>query len=148
LPPAFGPDDIPKEAAGDLAKQNYNNLKEDRDKILEKACKALQSIEMIMGEYSGLGLCDIIAVMGALYIMPKSDLLGFLDPDSTVRMKGLLKVSDLEFSFLNSGRGELGNDQPTESNLAKSLTSFIDNVNDFYNLMNKIFKDKVTVSNS
>ena len=30
-----------------------------------------------MGEFSGLGLCDIIAVMGALYIMPKASLLGF-----------------------------------------------------------------------
>ena len=65
-----------------LSTKTGNTLNNKRNQLLAKASNALQIVEMIMGEFSGLGLCDIVAVVGALYTMPLASLVGFLDTDS------------------------------------------------------------------
>lgn len=111
---------------GDEVTNQLDLLNKKRDHDLAIANQALRTIEIIMGEFSGLGLCDIIAVMGALYIMPKDDLLGFLDADAFNRMLVALNFPGLDTS--NPG-------------IDAAQTSFIAKVKDFYNLMDKIYQD-------
>lgn len=111
------------ESMGDLVKGQLDALNKKRNSDLNLANNALKTVEIIMGEFSGLGLCDIVAVMGALYTMPKDDLIGFLDTDAYNRMIALP-----EFSVL------------TKSTIQKAQTSFLAKVKDFYNLMDDIYK--------
>lgn len=119
---AFTPETSP--GLGDLSQQNFDSLNTKRTKELQKANDALRTIEIILGEFSGLGLCDIIAVLGALYIMPRDSLLGFLDDDAIMRMG-----KNLNGSFSNS------------SGIEASMDDFTSTVKDFYNLMDQIYQD-------
>lgn len=118
----FGPDT--SEAFGDVSALSLQDLTSQRSTDLKKANDALRTIEIIMGEFSGLGLCDIIAVMGALYIMPKKDLLGFLDDDAIKRMNIALNLNE------------------SSPGVQAAMNSFISSVKDFYNLMDKIYQDQ------
>lgn len=118
----FGPDT--SNALGDTSIQSLQELTNKRSSELQKANEALRTIEIIMGEFSGLGLCDIIAIIGALYIMPKQDLLGFLDSDAIKRMNTLLKLNEVNID------------------IQTSMKSFTSTVKDFYNLMDKIYQDQ------
>lgn len=117
----FGPDT--STALGDSSAQSLADLTTKRNSILQKANTALRTIEIITGEFSGLGLCDILAIMGALYIMPKNDLLGFLDEDAIKRMNTSLKISE------------------SSPGIQKAMDSLTSTVKDFYNLMDKLYQD-------
>lgn len=118
----FGSDT--SEAYGDVAARNLQQIVRIRSSILKDACNALRDIEIIMGEFSGLGLSDIVAIMGALYIIPRENLLGFLDDDAFDRMKlALPHVKD------------------SKPGLTESYTIFTNVVKDLYNIMDKIYKD-------
>lgn len=117
----FGPDT--SDALGDSSSQSLLDLTNKRNSDLQKSSSALRTIEIIMGDFSGLGLCDIVAVMGALYIMPKNDLLGFLDDDALKRMNVLLKLNE------------------SSPGIQPAMNSFVSTVKDFYNLMDKIYQD-------
>ena len=108
---------------GDLSTQNNDTLTGVRSSILTKAGDALQIIEMIMGEFSGFGLVDIVAIMGSLYIMPINDVLGFLDDDAIVRASDNLGVS------------------LSRSSLTTSLNSLAETVNGFYQIMDQVYQD-------
>ena len=71
--------------------QEIANLGALRNEYCTNANTALKIIEIIMGEFSGLGFCDIIAVTAALYIMKKDLLLGFLDNAAFDRVKNINK---------------------------------------------------------
>jgi len=88
--PIFGFGKSTTDALGDVSGNTMDTLTKTRVKVLTDASNALQVIEMIMGEFSGLGLCDIIAVIGALKTMPIEDLLGLLDTDAYARAQTLL----------------------------------------------------------
>jgi hypothetical protein len=109
---------------GDNVSKNLNNLNTKRNAALTIANTALQTIEVIMGEWSGLGLCDIVAVMGALYTMPQDSLLGFLDADAFDRM---IVALNLESNNL------------TNPGISQALTDFVSRVNEFYNLTQDIY---------
>lgn len=110
------------DAFGDNITKNLDQLTSKRNNDLKNANDALRTIEIIMGEFSGLGLCDIIAVLAGLYLMPKDSLLGFLDDDAITRMNS---AGYTAFS----------------SNLTKASNDFIAVVKDMYNLMDKIYED-------
>jgi len=114
------------EAFGNVVEKQLDAQKKIRSHDLAIANDALRTVEIIMGEFSGLGLCDIIAIMGALYIMPQSDILGFLDDDAIVR---LVKLPDINTTGISS------------PGIVKAQQSFIVKVKDFYNIMDKIYKD-------
>lgn len=119
---SFGPETT--EALGNTSQQTLDGLNNTRKRILQRANEALRTIEIIMGEFSGLGLCDIIAILGALYIMPKNKLIGFLDEDAYQRL-----ITIPEFKDIAAG------------NFTDTMTSFVSTVKDFYNLMDKIYQD-------
>jgi hypothetical protein len=110
------------DALGDNITKNLDQLTSKRNADLKKASDALRTVEIIMGEFSGLGLCDIIAVLGGLYLMPKESLLGFLDDDALARM---------------NAAGLTG----SASSLSSASNDFISVVKDLYNLMDKIYQD-------
>lgn len=110
------------DALGDNITQNLDNLTNKRTTLLKNAGNALRTVEIIMGEFSGLGLCDIVAILGGLYLMPKESLLGFLDDDALSRM---------------NAAGLSG----SPSSLTSASNDFISVVKDLYNIMDKIHQD-------
>lgn len=111
-------------AQGDLSSRTMNILGKKRNKKLSDASTALQTIEMIMGEFSGLGLVDIVAVIGTLYTMSLNDLLGLLDADAYARCQMLL-----------------GSGVPSQSPITTSMTSLLQGVSGFYQIMDQVFID-------
>jgi hypothetical protein len=92
---------------------------------MKEAGEALQIIEMILGEFSGLGLCDMLAIEASLYLISKESLLGFLDEDAFLRMKSVLKINNIQ-------RNE---------DLTVCLQELTNTVTQFYNLMDKLYID-------
>lgn len=115
----------------DVNQQSLDDILSLRTGILNKAGDALRTIEIIMGEFSGFGLCDIIAIMAALYIMPKTSLLGLLDDDAFNRMLTALH-------FDQDSSVEL---TQTRDSYVASIDNFERNVSQFYQLMDSIYKN-------
>jgi hypothetical protein len=112
-------------ALGSVSSNTMETLANKRNKKLSDAGSALQTIEMIMGEFSGLGLCDIIAVIGTLYTMDIEDLLGFLDQDAYARAQTLL-----------------GSSLPAQnSSITGSMTGLLQGVSGFYQVMDAMYAD-------
>lgn len=114
------------ESLGNTSQQTLDKLNNTRKRVLERANDALRTVEIIMGEFSGLGLCDIIAILGALYIMPKEKLIGFLDFDAYTRLTSISEFKDI-----------------AAATLPDTMESFTSTVKDFYNLMDKIYQDLI-----
>jgi hypothetical protein len=111
-------------AQGDRSTNTMNILGKKRDKKLTDASTALQTIEMILGEFSGFGLVDIVAVVGTLYTMSMSNLMGFLDQDAYGRAQTIL-----------------GSGIPSQSPIITSMTSLLQGVSGFYQIMDQVFID-------
>lgn len=120
--------DTTSNSQGNLSSNTSDTLSTKRNKLLSDAAQALQTVEMIMGEFSGLGLADIIAIVGSLYVIPQVNLLGFLDDDAIVRAETVLGVS----------AGSLQGQRP---DLTTAMTSFASTVNLFYLIMDQVFLD-------
>lgn len=135
---AFGPhklsfNDSTSNSQGNLTQKSQANLSKIRASSLAQAGEALQIIEMIMGEFSGLGLADIVAIIGSLYVMPINDLLGFLDDDAIVRAETSLKQPS-------------GSLKGSKSAIVPAMTSLCNTVNGFYQVMDKLFEDRMFLS--
>lgn len=115
------------DSQGNLSSQTNEDIVAARNSKLKKASDALQVIEMIMGEFSGLGLVDIIAVVGSLYVMPLADLLGFLDTDAYAR-----------------AQTALGSNLPAKtSSISSCMVSLGNTVSGFYQIMDKLLQDYI-----
>lgn len=112
------------EAFGDNVKESLTSLNNTRTSVLNIGNSALKTIEIIMGEFSGLGLCDIIAILGGLYLVEKKYLLGLIDVDAFNRGAHQIQIND------------------TQPGLQESLQKLEDQIKDFYNIMDKIYKDQ------
>lgn len=119
------------EALGDKISEQVSSLTKTRNYDMAVANDALRTVEIIMGEFSGLGLCDIIAIMASLYVMPRKMLLGFLDDDA---YKRFLVEMNFELAAL-SGDAELAH-----ASITDAQTAFLKKIKDFYNLMDDIYK--------
>jgi hypothetical protein len=100
-----------------------------RQSALSAASDSLRTVEIIMGEFSGLGLCDMIAVLGALYTMPPLSLLGFLDTDAFARFTTQFNI---------------GTPGYTNPGLDKAMSDFCLTVSQFYQLMDAVYKLEAT----
>lgn len=109
---------------GDITTTQLTNLNKKRNHDLGVANDALQSIEIIMGEWSGLGFCDIVAIMASLYTMDQDTLLGFLDDDALQRCNT-----------------ELGIDPFNAPRIDVALPALLQSVNNYYHLMDVIYKN-------
>lgn len=103
---------------GENINQYDSELKQEigkRDRIANKAFKAMQDIEIITGETTGLGLIDILAIYTALWAIDIETLLGFLD--------------ETAFNRLVNNNPELVTDEVR--NLSSSRPSLISTLADF-----------------
>ena len=107
---------------GNVVGKTLAQLESKRDSFLTIGSEALQTIEIIMGEFSGLGLCDIIAILASLYTIDKKYLIGFLDDDAFERMKS-------KYNFTE------------RADIVSSITAFEASVKNYYNLMDKVYED-------
>lgn len=110
---------------GDLSSRTKEMMVARRKEVLRAAGDALQVVEMIMGEYSGFGLCDIVAIIGSLYVVKKEILLGLLDDDAYDRAKKVL--------------GQALPGRP--ASIEETLKELSNTVNGFYQIMDVIFQD-------
>lgn len=116
----FSPDE--NDAFGDTAQDQLERLISERNENISKGSDALKTIEIITGEISGFGLCDIIAILGALNIMPKDQIIGFLD----------------DYAFANmESKYNTGLKRPT---IVDTMNKFLPYVVGFYDLMDKAYK--------
>jgi hypothetical protein len=110
---------------GDNTTSQLTTLLNQRNTDLTTANTALQTIEIIMGEWSGLGLCDIVAIMGSLYVMDENNLLGFLDSAAQQRA-----IAQGVFTT-----------QTALATITDAQNSFLSTITNFYNLMDDIYKN-------
>lgn len=101
-------------------------LTNKRTTLLTAASDALRIVEIIMGEFSGLGLADIIAIVATLYTMPAQNLLGFLDSFAVARMNAQYNQTFPTVSYVDA------------------MTSFTSTLDQFYQLMDALY---VNISN-
>jgi hypothetical protein len=113
---------------GDLSAQANKKITNSRNKTLGDANNALQIIEMIVGEFSGFGLCDIIAIMASLNTMSMSDILGFLDIDAYKRAQQP-PPAGLGSAITSAG----------QSSITTSMTNLAASVFQFYQIMDVVF---------
>lgn len=113
---------------GDNNSEDLDHLIEGRNDLCNKANEALKTIEIIMGEFSGLGFCDIVALNGALWLMDKKDLVGLMDKDAQNRMKLVPELSkDPDLASPSSG--------------ATAIKNFEKKIKELYELMAKSYDD-------
>lgn len=110
---------------GDKINDNYESLISRKKTFDEKASNALRKIEIIMGECSGLGLCDVIAILAGLYLVDRKYLLGLLDEDAFNRASKKLNISD--------------EDKPT---IIESIEQLQKIIFDMYNIMQIIYTER------
>jgi hypothetical protein len=117
-------------AFGNLCQQNNQTLNNNRGAEISGANDALKTIEIIMGEFSGLGLCDIIAVIGALYTIPIKSLVSLLDNEARNRMNVV---------GINSSVGY-------DNSINDTMKTLYNYVKYFYDLMDKIYQKTVSTN--
>jgi hypothetical protein len=94
--------------------QRIQALNDNRNQVITQGINDLQTIEMIMGEFSGLGLIDIIAIQLAFFLMSREDLLGLIDDSAFTRAQ---TRSDLNFSGISRNTDALASLKSFETNL-------------------------------
>ena len=83
-------DDIVGDSTKNLKKsyqESISSLMDARDQVGNDGITALQNIEIIMGEFSGIGLIDMIAIQMALWILDPASTLGLIDNRARDRIK-------------------------------------------------------------
>jgi len=83
-------DDIVFGGMGQSAKTSYDDqltqLNDYRNKLGNDGLYLLKTIEVIMGEFSGLGLLDILAIQAALWIVSPAALVSLIDQRAYTRL--------------------------------------------------------------
>jgi hypothetical protein len=101
-------------------------LTQQKQALVADAWKAINTIEIIGGELTGLGLVDILAIYVALWSMPMDKLLGLLDQDSAERLYNFnvqLRTNDVL-----TRKNSLG---PTVSESLNELSTIVKTVLDY-----------------
>jgi hypothetical protein len=106
--------------------KQLTTLNRRRDETASAANDCLRKIEIITGEFSGLGLLDIIAIQAALWVIDPNALLGLIDDDAVARMQ---KINSLKTD--TSGRMSPLN----------ALTEFETKLSEIYVLINAFYTD-------
>lgn len=127
------------------------NIQKSYDENIEKGTKLreaygnqsidfLKNIEIIMGEFSGIGLIDIVAIQAALWIMPQASLLGLIDT------RALQRIADFrpDINIKGTDNNPVVPDDVITSleNFEKTLSIIYSIIQDYYKGINNgdIFK--------
>lgn len=104
--------------------QQLNSLNRKREEFGNTANKALQNIEIITGEFSGLGLLDIMAIQITLWSLPVEVLAGLIDERAFVRLQS---DNSLKSDALSNSR----------VSIMEALVQFEKKISEVYKLMQK-----------
>jgi hypothetical protein len=99
-------------------------LNNQRFGLGDEGLDELRVIEIIMGEFSGLGLLDIVAIQAAMWIVNPQYLMGMIDPRARNRLSMNQNVSGY----------------PSASSILTSLTGFETVVKQMYKLIDSYIK--------
>lgn len=113
-----------KESLKSIVKISLDQAVSIRNSECAKANKALSTIEIIMGEFSGLGLVDILVMYYSLYLVDKSALIGLIDDLAIERM------SKLNFKELGSRLA-----------IGEAYDAFAKTIKNLYDIIDSLWKD-------
>lgn len=113
--------------------KQLNTLNRRREEIGNKANSLLRKIEIITGEFSGLGLLDIIAIQAALWVISPEALLGLIDDAAIARMQTNKKLQS-ELSLPDRRLGPQA-----------ALEEFEKKLSEIYVLMDAFYQDEFKV---
>jgi len=85
----------------DFYADQLDKLVKKRNKIGLDGINAFQEIEMLLGEFSGLGLIDIFVIQAALWGSDLSVLLGLIDDDAFKRYTSLISATNVNRLSVN-----------------------------------------------
>jgi len=108
---------------------NLAQLTDLRTQAGNSAITSLQNIELIMGEFSGIGLIDMVAIQAALWIMPGNSLLGLIDKRAFGRIT-------------TKNRPDINLNGATQNDVITSLTDFQSSLIITYNIIQDYFNNK------
>lgn len=124
------PDQNSSDSMGDLTQPQITMYQNQRTNETSAANDAIRTIEIIMGEFSGLGLLDILVISAAFWVVDKKDLLGMLDD---IAIKRMLLNPNLQASEvtdrLNNG-----------SNIGNSLLNFQNKVKEIFDICDSLYE--------
>lgn len=117
-----------------LIDDNSSGLSDKNEKITKKliqqrneqcdyANEALKNIEILTGEFSGLGLIDIICIYAGLYFISEQSLVGLMDLDAQNRMANVKELKSIE----------------NPSNVLVSLKELSKSIKAFYDLAQALY---------
>lgn len=104
----------------------FNTLVSKRNAIANPALQSIKNIEYIMGEFSGLGLVDIVAIQSAFWLMDMDKLLGLIDQAAYDRL-----VENRSFANLTTAS--------RTDDVLESLKDFETKLKDIYKLIQLYF---------
>jgi hypothetical protein len=128
------PDDKATQSLGSRPQNSLDDAVKVRNASCSKAAIALQNIEIIMGEFSGFGLCDILALYAALWTIDEGYLISMLDDPAFDRMYTDPTLRD----EVVTARAVAG--VPLYDGL-EVITAFEEQVRLMYLLMDKLYDD-------
>lgn len=138
------PDTQTTNAMGDRAQNEVDDMIKMRNEKTSSANDTLRTIEIIMGEFSGLGLADIIAIYLALWTIDRDTLVGMLDTESFVRLTQFAELQDPAVKARQAN-----NNMPTSGNdIVSVMTRFEKQVVQIYAIMDKLMLDRVNNNGS
>src|ERR1700722_18692823 len=108
-----------------------NQLDNQRSGLGNNGLDELRTIEIIMGEFSGLGLLDIVAIQAAMWIVNPKYLMGLIDSRALNRLSQNTSISGY----------------PTGPSVLASLTGFESVVKQMYKLIDSYIKVLQTQGN-
>lgn len=112
--------------------QNIDLLNEKRNNLGNNGIDNLKNIEIIMGEFSGFGLMDMIAMQAALWIMDPLALLGLIDKRALQRIRDYRKdinIGNISDSDVPDVVTALASFESTLLNIYQFIQKYYDNVN-------------------
>lgn len=130
------PDDQSTNSFGDRNQETLDDMTNKRTAQTDAANDALRKIEIIMGEFSGFGLCDIIATYLALWTIDQQALVNMLDSGAFNR---LYQDPTLQSEAVQARQANSGN--PTDSIIA-TMQAYEQQVIYIYAIMDKLWLDR------
>lgn len=124
------PDQNSSDSMGDLTQPQITMYQNQRTNETSAANDAIRTIEIIMGEFSGLGLLDILVISAAFWVVDKKDLLGMLDD---IAIKRMLLNPNLQAS-------EVTDRLSNGSNIGTSLLNFQNKVKEIFDICDSLYE--------
>ena len=109
---------------------SITNLTNLRNQLGNQGINDLRNIEIIMGEFSGIGLIDMIAIQAALWVMPQNSLLGLIDTNAFSRMQKFRPDISLNGAAQNDVISSLADFEKTLTTIYLLIQDYYDSIYD------------------